>query len=78
MGRDAEGSALSCVNGLWVKFKFNEKIYSVVFESSSNGGGNVYKSLNLGQHLLCVFQEINLLIWQLNTLLFIVQATYGC
>ncbi|MFX2597841.1 shufflon system plasmid conjugative transfer pilus tip adhesin PilV [Enterobacter roggenkampii] len=54
-GRDAEGSALSCVNGLWVKFKFNEKIYSVVFESSSNGGGNVYKSLNLGQHLLCVF-----------------------
>lgn len=54
-GRDDEGSALSCVNGLWAKFKFNEKIYSVVFESSSNGVGDVYKSLNLGQHLLCVF-----------------------
>lgn len=54
-GRDDEGSALSCVNGLWAKFKFNEKIYSVVFESSSNGVGDVYKSLNLGQHLFCVF-----------------------
>lgn len=54
-GRDAEGSALSCVNGLWAKFKFNEKIYSVVFESSSGGVGDVYKSLNLGKHLLCVF-----------------------
>ena len=54
-GRDAEGSALSCVNGLWVKFKFNEKIYSVVFESSTTGGGDVYKTLNLGKHLLCVF-----------------------
>ncbi|HBK4842580.1 MULTISPECIES: shufflon system plasmid conjugative transfer pilus tip adhesin PilV [Enterobacteriaceae] len=54
-GRDAEGSALSCVNGLWVKFKFNEKIYSVVFESSTTGSGDVYKTLNLGKHLLCVF-----------------------
>ena len=54
-GRDAEGSALSCVNGLWAKFKFNEKIYSVVFESSTTGGGDVYKTLNLGKHLLCVF-----------------------
>lgn len=26
-----------------------------MFESSSNGVGDVYKSLNLGQHLLCVF-----------------------
>lgn len=54
-GRDDEGSALSCVNGLWAKFKFNEKIYSVVFESSTTGGGDVYKTLNLGKHLLCVF-----------------------
>lgn len=54
-GRDAEGSTLSCVNGLWAKFKFNEKIYSVVFESSSNGVGDIYKSLNLGKNLLCVF-----------------------
>jgi hypothetical protein len=52
---DDEGSALSCVNGLWAKFKFNEKIYSVVFESSTTGGGDVYKTLNLGKHLLCVF-----------------------
>ncbi|BBT70506.1 hypothetical protein WP8S18E06_18050 [Klebsiella sp. WP8-S18-ESBL-06] len=54
-GRDDEGSALSCVNGLWAKFKFNENIYSVVFESSTTGGGDVYKTLNLGKHLLCVF-----------------------
>ncbi|EPV8631383.1 shufflon system plasmid conjugative transfer pilus tip adhesin PilV [Enterobacter hormaechei] len=54
-GRDAEGSALSCVNRVWVKFKLNEKIYSVVFESSTTGSGDVYKTLNLGKHLLCVF-----------------------
>ncbi|MDK5106508.1 shufflon system plasmid conjugative transfer pilus tip adhesin PilV [Serratia nevei] len=54
-GRDDEGSALSCVNRVWVKFKLNEKIYSVVFESSTTGSGDVYKTLNLGKHLLCVF-----------------------
>jgi hypothetical protein len=55
LGKRCRRFGISCVNGLWVKFKFNEKIYSVVFESSNNGGGNVYKSLNLGQHLLLCF-----------------------
>lgn len=54
-GRTSAGENLSCINGVWRKLSLSGSLYSVKFDSSTAGTGDVLKTLNLGQHLFCVY-----------------------
>lgn len=56
IAKDSEGSSLNCVNGKWTKLLLKPTMYHLEFEPmATTGGGNIYKLLNLGSHLFCVF-----------------------
>lgn len=54
-GRTSAGEHVSCINGVWSKLSLTGSLYSVRFDATTAGSGDVFKTLNLGQHLFCVF-----------------------
>ena len=55
-GVSSDGQSLSCVNGVWTKLSLTAKRYQVVFEAqSTTSGGDIYKRVNMGRHVFCVF-----------------------
>jgi len=59
ISRDAEGAALSCINGVFAKQKFKFTTYDVLFPArTSSGRGDEWQTKNLGVHLFCFLSGI--------------------
>lgn len=53
ISRTADGSPISCINGVMAKQKYNFTTYNVLFQTTSHGTGDQWQTKDLGNHLFC-------------------------
>jgi len=53
ISRTADGSPISCINGVMAKQKYTFTTYGVLFQTTSAGTGDQWQTKDLGSHLFC-------------------------